>query len=75
MNGTLRTTITEHAEKKKARDLSIYTEYQELMKEPGAMSTAVTDYLMKKYEIYARSTVWSICQRVKKDLKNQSEPC
>lgn len=55
---------------KEARELQIYNEYKELMNQPGAMQSAVNEYIMEKYSIYSSSTVWLIRKRVENRLKN-----
>ena len=60
---------TPYREKKEARELSVYEERKALMEKEGAMATAVDDLLMKKYGIYSRATIWSICARVEKRLE------
>ncbi len=64
---------TEFQTEKEARELAIYNEYNELIAQPGAMATAVNEHLMKKYGIYAKSTVWFIRRRVERRLKEQSK--
>jgi len=56
---------------KEAKDLAIYKEWNELMKQPGAMVGAVNQHLCRKYGVYATSTIWSIRKRVEKRLKKQ----
>lgn len=56
--------MTPHKQKKIARDNSIFEEYTELVSQ-GGMATAVTDVIMKKYGISARSTIWSILKKVR----------
>jgi len=56
---------------KKARDekdLKIYNDYCDLMKNEGAMSTEVTKLLMKKYGIFSPATIWSIRKRIENKL-------
>jgi len=55
--------------KKEARELSIYNEWNELMKQPGAMASAVDKYLREKYGFGADSTIWFIRKRVEERLK------
>lgn len=64
---------TEYQVEKEARELAIYNEYNELIAQPGAMSTAVNEHLMKKYGIHAKSTIWFIRNRVERRLKEQSK--
>jgi hypothetical protein len=64
---------TEFRIKKEARELAIYNEWNELMKQPGAMATAVDRYLTQKYEFGSETTVWFICRRVRKRLAEAEE--
>jgi hypothetical protein len=48
---------------KEAKDMAIYTEWCELMKEPGAMAIAVGKYLCEKYNIYGLSTIISFADK------------
>ena len=59
--------------KKEAQELAIYNERNELMSQPGAMATAVDRYLTEKYEFGSETTVWFICKRVEKQLKEEGE--
>lgn len=59
------TLITPSKRKKLERDEKVYNDYNELMAEPGAMSTAVTDFIMELHGIASRSTVWQIVKRVR----------
>ncbi|MCM1169719.1 MAG: hypothetical protein NC324_07270 [Bacteroides sp.] len=47
------------------RDLAIYNEYQELIKIAGASKMAIIAHLMKKYNLYGTSTVYTIINRVR----------
>lgn len=53
---------------KEAKELSIYNEWNELMKQPGAMATAVDSHLMKKYNLHSRSSIWQARQRTEKRI-------
>lgn len=57
---------------KEEREAAIYRERNELMSQPGAMATAVDQHLMQKYGIYAKSTIWFICKRVEKRLREEA---
>ncbi|MFB5946079.1 hypothetical protein [Albibacterium profundi] len=59
---------------KEAKELAIYNEYQELIGQKDAMPGAVTDYLMKKHKIHARSTIWQIRKRVEERLSETVNP-
>jgi hypothetical protein len=62
---------TEFRIQKDARELAIYEEYNALMKEPGAMATAVNQFLTQKYGFGSKTTVYFICKRIEKRLKQQ----
>lgn len=48
------------------REQEISNEYDSLLSEPGAMKTPVEEFLMRKYNIHSRSTIWLIRKRVAK---------
>lgn len=54
---------------KEAKEFRIYEDYNELIKQPGAMATAVDEHLMAKYNIFSKSTIWLIRKRVEQRLK------
>ncbi|MDR3046543.1 MAG: hypothetical protein LBU51_02890 [Bacteroidales bacterium] len=58
---------------KEAKELEIYKEYNELIKEPGAMATAVDTHLAGKYGFGSETTIWVIRRRVEKRLKEEEE--
>jgi len=58
---------------KEAKEMAIYNEYNELMKQPGAMATAVDEHLMKKYGVHSKSTIWSIRRRVETRLASPQQ--
>ena len=60
---------TKYQIEKEARELAIYNDYNELMKEPGAMSTAVTSHLQKKYNLHAPSSIWQARKRSEERIK------
>jgi hypothetical protein len=64
---------TDYRIKREAREIAIYNEWNELMKRPGAMASAVDRYLREKYGFGADSTIWSIRQRVEKKLKEEGK--
>ncbi|MEZ3440168.1 hypothetical protein [Alistipes sp.] len=64
---------TEYQAEKQERELAIYNEYNELMAQPGAMATAVSEHLMRKYGFHAKSTIFFIRKRVERRLKEQSK--
>ena len=59
---------TKYQKEKEARELSIYTEWNDLMKQPGAMATAVDEHLMKKHNIHSRSSIWTARKRAEKAI-------
>lgn len=65
------TLITPSKQKKLERDKLLFNDYNELMADPQSMSTAVADFLMNKYNIAARSTIWQIVKRVKEKEMGQ----
>lgn len=56
---------------KEARERAIYDDFNELMKQPGAMATAVTDHLMKKYNLHSRSSIWQARTRTQLRIDEQ----
>jgi Holliday junction resolvasome RuvABC endonuclease subunit len=62
---------TKYQIEKENRERAIYDDFNELMKQPGAMATAVTDHLMKKYNLHARSSIWQARQRTQKRINEQ----
>lgn len=54
--------------RKESRELAIYNEYVSLIKIEGAQDSAVSVFLMGKYGIGSRSTIWNIRQRVARRL-------
>lgn len=64
---------TEYQEKKEIRELAIYNDYNRFMAIPGAMATAADKYIMDKYSIFSKSTVWFIRQRVEKRLNAEGK--
>lgn len=60
----MRNVKTAYTVEKEKRDRAIYREYCEIMKRPGAASTYVTAYLMKKYNIHSPATIWHIRRRM-----------
>ena len=68
--GTEQVVKTKFRIEKDAKDLAVYTDWKELISKKGAMASAVDEYLMKKYNIHSRSTIWFIRQRVEKRLRD-----
>lgn len=56
---------TKLQEKRFKRDLSVYSDYEELMSLPGQSATEVCKHLMQKYEINSQSTIYVIIKRVR----------
>ncbi len=56
-----------------AFELEVYNAFQEEMAKEGAMATAVTELIMKRFEIYSPSTVWKIRKRVEARLAEEQE--
>jgi hypothetical protein len=59
--------------KKEAKELAIYNEWNELMKQPEAMATAVDKFIMEKYSVFSKSTIWFIRKRVEERLKAEGK--
>lgn len=64
--------ISPYRAEKRATELKIYNEFNELMSDPESQVTAVESKLMNKYGIHSHSTIWSIRKRVEKRLSNQN---
>ena len=64
---------TDYKLKMERRDMAIYTEYERLIKEDGAMPGAVDDYLMKRYDLHTRSSIWNARRRGAQLHKQQEE--
>ena len=62
---------TKYQIEKETRERAIYDDYNKLMEQPGAMSTAVTDHLMKKYNLHARSSIWQARTRTQLRINEQ----
>lgn len=62
---------TAYQEEMEAKDMAIYTEWNELMKIPGQSATAVTQHLMQKYNIHSQSTIWVMRKRAEARLKKE----
>ncbi len=60
---------TEVQRQRVQRDMAIYSDYEQLMSVPGQSATEVVKHLMKKYDIHAMSTIYSIRKRVEKRLR------
>lgn len=65
---TKKTFKTPYQEKKEARELQIYNEYQKETVDPSASRTAVRDHLMQKYTIGSTATFYAILERTEKRL-------
>lgn len=64
---------TQYQRAKEEREDKIYNDYLLLSTQPDSMKTAVYKKLMAKYKIHARSTVWSIINRVEARKSSQHE--
>lgn len=64
---------TQFQREKEAKDLAVYQEFNELMAVEGAMVTAIEQHLMEKYNIHAKSTIWTIRRRVEKRLREEGQ--
>lgn len=60
---------TPYQVEQEAKDMAIYSEWNELMKVPGQSRTGVTQHLMQKFNIHSASTIWFIRKRVEKRLE------
>ncbi len=56
-----------------ARDAAVYREWQKLSANPENKKTAIAKYLMGKYEVYSRATIWKMCRRAEARLKKAQE--
>lgn len=63
---------TAYQEEMEAKDMAIYTEWNELMNIPGQSATAVTQHLMQKYNIHSQSTIWVMRKRAEARLKKEA---
>ena len=63
---------TEFQEKKEKQDLAIYNEFNSLASEKGSKKTAITKFLMKKYDIHSENTIYKIRRDVGKLLNEQN---
>lgn len=52
-----------YRERKEARELGIFKEYQELMSVKGQSKTEVIYYLMDKYDVGSTATIYNIIKR------------
>jgi Holliday junction resolvasome RuvABC endonuclease subunit len=62
---------TKYQIEKENRERAIYDDFNELMKQPGAMATAVTEHLMKKYNLHAPSSIWQARKRTQQRITEQ----
>jgi hypothetical protein len=54
---------SDYQKKKEARDKALLADYKEMSAIPGASKGAIDDYLVKKYGLSSRTTVWKIRKR------------
>lgn len=64
---------TELQERRRKRDMAIYSEYEQMMSVPGQSSTEVSKRLMRKYDINSLGTIYVIRKRVEKRLKEEAK--
>ena len=60
-------------EKREARDLAIYNEYNALAANPEQSREELNRYLMEKYGIHSTGTLYLIRRRVENRLQRQEE--
>lgn len=60
---------TDYKIRMEKRNLSIYEEYNRLTAEPGVSKGKVEEYLMKKYDISSRSTIWAIRKQMEAKMR------
>ncbi len=60
-------------EKREARDLAIYNEYNALASNPEQSKEELNRYLMEKYGIHSTGTLYLIRRRVEDRLQRQEE--
>ena len=63
---------TELQERRRKRDMAIYSEYEQMMSVPGQSSTEVAKLLMRKYDINSLGTIYVIRKRVEKRLQEEA---
>ncbi len=64
---------TELQERRRKRDMAIYSEYEQMMSVPGQSSTEVSKLLMRKYDINSLGTIYVIRKRVEKRLQEEAK--
>lgn len=55
------------------RYLAIYRDWSDMMSRPGAMATAVTENLQRKYNLYSTSAVWNSRKKGEKLAQLQTQ--
>lgn len=55
---------TDYRLEKERRDLAICEEYERLASVPETSKTKIEEYLMRKYGLHSRTTLWTIRKRV-----------
>ncbi len=60
-------------EKREARDLAIYNEYNALASNPEQSKEELNRYLMEKYNIHSTATLYLIRKRVEERLNAQKQ--
>lgn len=67
---------TKYQAEKEAKELKIYLERKSMLSKPDSMATVVDEKLITKYSkqgVNSKSTIWFICKRVEKRLKQKAE--
>ena len=64
---------TKLQEKRQARDLAIYNEYNALAANPEQSKEELNKYLMEKYDIHSTGTLYLIRKRVEERLNAQKQ--
>ena len=62
--------LVSQKEKREQRDLEVYNDYQLLLSQ-GKLKGDIIQFLMHKYDIGSHSTIYIICDRVEKRLKEK----
>lgn len=63
---------TDYRSEMESRDMSLYRDYMKMMSNGKSMKTAVIDYLMQKYNVFSRSTVYKIIRRGKSLVEQEA---
>lgn len=61
-------------EEREARDLAIYTEYNDILKaNPDQSRVALNEYMMQKYNIHSTGTLYVILKRVEAKMGEEAQ--